>query len=268
MQNITLRQAVDWFFSSLAQNTFMWFASFCFGLLVAFIVGGLLWCIDRHAIMKPEKRKYFYGGLVFISMLCFAMVLFLCDMMTSVTKHLNAQIEDIRTSATQRENRGLEVGLFSTGLVKPTAPATNYDVADLTEQSMPLSPQNRSMQSGVDVAVILHISNAGEPTTIWNCQTYAILPGGKEIDATIPEVVVSTNQSVPTLIGMVQLNKTNFLLDALSTTPLATGASGIYWVAVHINGISEIPAGTHIYITFDDAYNRKTKVDYMWEPGQ
>ena len=106
---------------------------------------------------------------------------------------------------------------------------------------------------------------------LFNYKSYIILIGqdGKEheMDASIPSVVTKTNESVMTIVGPVNITKGNFLIDALSFTPLASGAAGNYWLLVHVNGINEIPTGTHIVISFTDVFERETKIDYIWTPG-
>jgi hypothetical protein len=79
--------------------------------------------------------------------------------------------------------------------------------------------------------------------------------------------LVASNGIIPTVVGPMPQTKQNFLMTGLSTEPLANGAAGNYWVEIHVNGLSELPAGTHIFITFHDVYNRYTTNDYMWEPG-
>jgi hypothetical protein len=239
-----------------------WLGFWSFVIIAAGIVlfWGLLFIFNQHHRMKPPKARIIIAGGAFIA---FVLLWFFLTGFARICHELN----DVRSASVRRENFGLEAGVISAYPVKETGTATNYDASEITAQSMTLSPENRKLQSGIDIGEVLHIANAGDPTTIWDCQTYIILPGGKEMDASMPSLLVTTNQTVPSVIGLIKITKENFLLNALSTTPLATGAAGNYWIEIHVNGINEIPAGTHVFVTFHDVYNRPTVIDYMWEPG-
>jgi hypothetical protein len=122
------------------------------------------------------------------------------------------------------------------------------------------------------IIFILHVANAGLPTSLWNYKAYVNLVGQDgqihEMDASIPSLEITRTNQVMTLVGPFMATRDNYLLDALSSTPMQSGASGSYWVEVHINGLSDIPTGTHVFITFDDVFDRETKIDYIWTPNE
>jgi hypothetical protein len=194
----------------------------------------------------------------------------ICSMMTSATRHLNQQVEDMRIAAVGRENRGVEAGVFFAGK-SVSVFMTNVDFSTATSQGMSLTPENKTMQSGADMIFVLRVSNSGAPTTLWNYKAYINLIGqdGKEheMDASIPSTIIRTNNVIMTLVGPITLTKENFLLDALSFDPMQTGAAGNYWLTIHINGMAEIPTGTHVIITFNDVLGRETKIEHVWMPG-
>jgi hypothetical protein len=248
------------------------------GLISFFIVSAavvvfyvFLVVIDQHHRMKPPKRKVFAAGcafMVFMALwMCLASASHFIGMMMSVTKHFNQQVEDMRTAAIGRENRGLSAGVIGiTPIKNVTSTNPNPNINFTTLQGVVDSVQKKTIESGTEFAVAIRIANAGPPTTAWNYRAYIILPGqdSKEIDAIIPGLLLEKAGDISTAFGRVKATKENFMIDALSSTPLATGAAGIYWMEIHINGIKEVPLGTHVVITFTDVFDRVTKVDYIW----
>lgn len=232
--------------------------------------------IDQHHRMKPPKRKIFVAGCAFICIVALWTVLALAshfvNFMTAVTGHLNQQIEDMRTAAISRENRGLIAGV----LVATPAVSTNGVLttnSTITLQSISSSPENRTVEPGSGLIFVLRVVNSGAPTTAWDFRAYIILPGPDEqkMDASIPSILIPTADtlpSIPTVAGLFQPDAKNFLLNGLAFTPLATGAAQNYWLVVHVNGLHDIPTGTKYVITFHDVYGRTVKVEHTWVPNQ
>jgi hypothetical protein len=272
ISNITVSDAAKWIFGGFAQNWIIWLLSLICGFAFAWVVFGALWVWGKHNIMDAKKKKYFYGGIALVSTLFIGATMILCSMMTSVARHLNQQVEDMRTAAVGRENRGIEAGVFLAANTPTPIYITNADWSSATSQGMSLTPENKITQSGANMIFVLRVSNSGPPTTLWNYKAYINLIGqdGKEheVDASIPsQIIQTTNNIIMTLVGPITLTRDNFLLDALSFKALQTGDAGNYWLVIHVNGIPEIPPGTHVVITFTDIFGREIKIDHIWAPG-
>jgi hypothetical protein len=172
--------------------------------VLAVIIGVLFYCglwfslflFGRHDVTTAPKKKHFFIGISFLVTVFFGLVLILDSMMSSVARHLNQQVEDMRIAAVGRENRGLygDIVLAGPGASNnnPKYAPTNYTA---TLQGMPSSPLNSTLQSGVDMDFVLHIYNSGPPTIVWNFKSYIILPdsNGKQVDAIIPSLLISKN---------------------------------------------------------------------------
>lgn len=270
MSNITIKSAIEWFFGGLFQNSILWLFYLVFGIAFSAVVFGALWVFDKHNAMNPKKKKYFFIGLSLLATLFIGTAFTLCAFMSSAAKHFDQQTEDMRMAAIGRENRGITAGVIACSKSVQEI-STNYDASLVTGSGISSAPANRTMQSGAEAVFVLRISNSGMPTTLWNYKAYINIHGqdGKdhEMDASIPSIVAKTNNVMQTIVGPINLTKEDFLLDALSFKPIETGAAGYYWLVIHINGIPEIPVGTHVFISFTDALGREIKVDYPWTPG-
>lgn len=264
MQNITLSSAIKWILGGFAQNWVIWIIALIFGIAIAAIAFGALWIFDKHNAMNPKKRKYFFIGISLLSALFIGTAAIICGVLTSVTNHFDQQTEDMRTAAIGRENRGIQAGILNISKIVILSNTNGTDFSQATSQGIPNSLENRTIETGADLGVIIRVSNAGEPTTLWDYKCIIILPGqnGRQIDAMIPSVIMS-NQVIPTIVGPIKMTKENFLLDALSSNPLPTGAAGCYWLDIHVNGLHEVPLESHIIISFHDVIGRETKIDYI-----
>ena len=264
MPDITLKSAFTWIFSGIIQNGAIWILGLVFAAVFWLGLFGSLWLFDRHHVMKAPKKKYFFVGISLIVGIVFGVTLIFCGMMTSVARHLNRQVEDMRTAAVGRENRGLIAGILCIAKIN-SLEDTNVVYNEPTSQGLYSSPQNKTIETGSDFCVVVRISNQGAASSLWNYKAYIVLPGGKEIDASIPSLKIPKSSNViPTLFGPYKCAKENFLLDALSFSPMESGASGNYWLLIHVNGITEVPSGTHFIISFTDVFVRETRIDYIW----
>lgn len=226
---------------------------------------GLLSLFNQQRLMQPPKARIVIAGCAFIGFIFFWFFL------TELAR-VSSELKDIHATAIERENRGLRAEILLAGPVVGTnaPPSTNTTV---TLQGISSSPQNRTMETGIDMAFVLRIANSGAPTTAWAFKAYIILPDGKEMDAGIPSIVIPLDKdkeiaTLSTVVGPYRLTGSRFILDALAFTPLETGAANNYWLMVHVNGLHEVPSGTKFIITFDDVYGRETKVQDLWIPGQ
>jgi hypothetical protein len=232
----------------------------------AVILWGALYVFNQHHRMNPPKTRIIIAGCAFIAFLFVWFVL-------SGISWLGHQISDMRTAAVGRQNRGLGADIIQASPIHSVnliagAP-TNGEVGTL--QGVISSPENRTLQSGIDMSFVLHVYNSGEPTTAWGFNSYIVLPDGKEMDASIPSVLVEPDKDlgiIPTSVGNYKLSGDKFLLNALAFTPMATGAAGDYWLTVHVNGLSEVQSGTLFVITFKDVFNRTTTIQDRWIPNQ
>jgi hypothetical protein len=250
----------------ILQNWMLGFWSFLIIAAVIVTFWGLLYLFNQHHRMKPPRARIVIAGCGFIG------IIFLWFFLT-VLAHFSAELRDMHNASVGRENRGILAGILCAAKSIPQPPPTNYDISSVTSAGMSLSAENKTYGSGADAMFVLRVCNSGPPTTLWDFKSHVILSeqggGEREIDAIIPSMIIpKTNNALQTIIGPYVPTKENFLLDALSQRPLETGAAGNYWLLVHINGINEIPIGTHVIITFHDAYGRETKIDHMWAaPG-
>src|ERR1039458_7334919 len=115
ISNTTISEAAKWIFGGFAQNGVLWFLALIGGIAFTCLAGGGLWVIDKHNAMNPKKKKYFFGGVAILSTLFIGATMIICSMMTSVTRHLNQQVEDMRIAAVGRENRGLSTEIILAG---------------------------------------------------------------------------------------------------------------------------------------------------------
>jgi predicted outer membrane lipoprotein len=152
MSNITYKSVFSLLWDIIFQNGTSWILGLLLATIFYFALFGALWLFDKHSIMKAPKKKYFFVGISLLFAVFFGLVFIFCGMMTSVTRHLNRQVEDMRIAAIGRESRGLIAGVLSAGPITTTnkMPSTN---AISTLQGMPTSQINRTMESGVDAAL-------------------------------------------------------------------------------------------------------------------
>jgi hypothetical protein len=173
------------------------------------------------------------------------------------------ELAAIRTETLELSKRGLKADVLAASGITPTIQTNSTSLA--TVGGAPYSPLNRTIESGINMAFVLRVSNSGRPTTAWGWRASIVLPDGKEIPAIIPQCTLPTNSGAfPTVIGPVILTKENNMLEALSFNPLATGAGEVVWLVVHVNGLEKPPEGSHFIITFEDVYGRQTKIDHPW----
>jgi len=71
-----------------------------------------------------------------------------------------------------------------------------------------------------------------------------------------------------TAVGPYKLEGDKYLLNALASTPLETGAAGNFWMEIHINGLNEVPLGSLIIISFEDVYGHVITIQDNWTPSQ
>lgn len=121
-------------------------------------------------------------------------------------------------------------------------------------------------EKGVNFLVVAKVDNPGQPSTAWNWKVTAILDGGTRLPALIPSVTFPQPFTIDTIIGPYSCKMEDNLLQSLSVNPLPQGSSKIGWLMFHISGISELPIGSQIQISFENVFGRKTVIEHPWDP--
>ena len=224
---------------------------------------GFMVLFNQQHRMKPPKARTIMGG-------CGLLGFLFCWFFLTELARVGGEINDMHNAAVQRENRGLSADILFAGptAVMGTNVGTNIYTSKI--QGMSSGPTTTSVLNGADVLFVLHIANAGAPTTAWGFRADIIPPSGEKMPAMIPSLTIPDGGQVPlipTATGGYRTEPDNYLLDSLSFTPLQTGAANNYWLLIHINGITKIESGTVIIITFQDVYGRTVTIQDKWIPG-
>lgn len=164
-------------------------------------------------------------------------------------------------------------GKFKAGLIYAGSlgnPVLNIDPTNAAQMTIPgIGGPKKMDEKGVNLFVILKIDNIGPPSTAWSWKARIVIPGGTEIAAAIPGVLISSNSTpIGTLIGPYFPKMEDNLVSSMALTQLAQGGSKIGWLLLHIGGITQIPENSRICISFQNVFGKETKIEHPWEPGK
>ena len=249
------------------------FSAFLYGVAYAFgkegdVVPRRRWILfvgsGLMAFAVLSAVEHFYNSMI-RSQIAYAQLNVLISKQLEVA---DKELEAIRNQTSEVASRGLKADILGViKLVNQIKSATNASIAG-TVSGVSDNELNSNIGSGIDMALILRIANSGMPATAWKWKVRLVLPDGKEIPASIPELVLKDGESIgilPTVAGNYDLVKNRNLLQAMSFEPLGSGASADLWTIIHVNGITKLPKNSHFIIGFEDVYGRLIKVDHTWD---
>jgi hypothetical protein len=125
---------------------------------------------------------------------------------------------------------------------------------------------NKLEEGGINLIVILRVSNSGQPSTAWNWRVDLKAPNGNVFSAVIPSVA-SIAGNFTTKIGLVHIGLENNLLSMFNETSLPTGTAKVGWIPLHINGLNSIEDNSELLIVFDDAFRNPVVKRHRYVKG-
>jgi hypothetical protein len=243
------------------------------GIVVPSCVYYFLWIFKAgHPVMNKKTRRHFFVASAIIVFLGLGLFI-------HVFHHFDNEIKGATYSAYPPDGR-LQAGVLCLMplappqlMPLPNAPLPNGKKQTKQTNEIPATLAGATsgaanMTNGYNMLFVIRVSNSGPPTTAWGWNISAILPNGGKMDVQIPSVSGFTvNAPLPTVYGPYNLKLEDNLLDKLASSPLAFGGSAEGWIAVHLNGLTEVPSGTKFIITFSDVFGKQVKIEHIWVPG-
>ena len=234
--------------------------------LVTFIIScvltGLAWLVlyslGKDTSIQPKKRKYFLLG---------STVLFLIIISAYLTIH--RQLEAI--SKTTPRSGNMQADVLGVVPIPPSHVQASTNIFVLTTNPVVATISgigtNKLEEGGINLIVILRVSNSGQPSTAWNWRVDLKAPNGNLFPAVIPSVAAIAG-NFPTIIGEVHIGLENNLLSMFNETSLPTGTAKVGWIPLHINGLNSIEDNSELLIVFDDAFRNPVVLRYRYVKGR